>query len=68
MSEETSQRLFRLHLEKDTRSGDVSTNREGIVVIGSTVKGRNVKLTGTLETSVLKKINTQQLLLVAKSY
>ena len=68
MSEETSQRLFPLHLEKDTRSGDVSTNREGIVMIQSTVNGRNVQLTGTPETSVLKKINAQQLLLVVESY
>ena len=29
MSEEASQRLFPLRLEKDARNGDLSTNREG---------------------------------------
>ena len=37
-------------------------------MIRSTVKGRNVQLTGAPETSVLKKINTQQLPLVVESY
>jgi len=29
VSEEASQRLFPLRLEKDARNGDLSTNREG---------------------------------------